>query len=153
MDCEISPLQTITRNSEGGSGDVAASNTQGNTVQRPVGEERCGEEEECGEYERGDGDHNSMDNKCGESKMMLTKSGSNDGDENEDSVICEVKRGFCNTHQERARKTKKVWKEWAKNERSGLFGFRQRQSTTWRCVAGLSKPTNTVTQLRGKGAG
>ena len=88
---------------------------------------------------------------------LVTKSKSNDGDEDveittPDSVICEVKKGYCNTHQERARKTKKVWKEWAKNERSGLFGFRQRQSTTWRCVAGLSKPTNTVTQLRGKGA-
>ena len=135
-------------------------NTQGNTVQRPVGEERCVEEQECGgggEYERGDVDHSSIDDTCSESKTLLTKSRSNDGAENEeittpDSVICEVKKGYCNTHQERARKTKKVWKEWAKNERSGLFGFRQRQLTTWRCIAGLYKPTNTVTQLRGKGA-
>ena len=94
-------------------------------------------------------DQNCYDDKCGESKSRLGEPESNnegDGRDDEgttipDSVMCEVKKGFCITHQEQARKVKNVWKEWAKNIRTGLFGFRQRQSTIWRCKAGLAKPT------------
>ena len=39
--------------------------------------------------------------------------------------VCVVNRGFCTIHQEQARKVKKLWKEWCKNNRTGLFGFRQ----------------------------
>ena len=139
-----------------------------------LGEARCSSSNECGEPKSNEldecggssneecGDQNSNADECGE---PTTVPGSNDderGDYNSneceetpppDSVICVVKKGVCITHQEQARKTKKVWKEWAKNERTGLFGFRQRQSTIWRCaVAGLSVPTYKATQLKGKGA-
>ena len=195
---ESSPLQTIAKSSEGRNGGISSrlvdyygsstvSNTQGSTVQRPIGEENGGDEQRSGECERGDSlqqdenecgsqeyprsnydgeqssnevsehsgssnnerdDQNCYDDKCGESKNRLREPESNEGDERDgegttipDSVMCEVKKGFCIIHQEQARKVKNVWKEWAKNNRTGLFGFRQRQSTIWRCRAGLAKPT------------
>ena len=60
-------------------------------------------------------------------------------------------RGWCQKHNLKATRTSKTERMWTRNKKTGLFGWKSRKLSVWRCDVPMGTLLRTMDSIDGAG--